>query len=892
MPSEATIPTARAFVRSLNVLLKFARLYGLEHVRSASQFETTLQELEEAIEMSGTSGLLLGMTGSQLLLDGVPLEITPAERSFANLLSTAGVASISFGRNLERQEFERFIRAFMEMGSKASGLADKLEEFSQRSSGGAIRVNEIRFVAEDSAYSDARIAAQLTARTLGADVDAIQEWFRSPEKMIQLIAAAEGASKSGGASGSAGGTGVGTGPGAIGIFGAGGAAAGNLPATGSADASAGIVLNEADMQGLLRLLAQFGEATQSHSPHLDASAWQQKLSHLPQNAQVTLRQALAGIAGSAPKAKLDGATLLRLAEDLAIRFALERYQRGEVRVNAVRQMLDKMGGEIETLRKLLKAREDKMAKAGIAVESHADLLDRQFWARVPESGKREVLLSTEAWCIPPRNVQQFVEELLGRGEGDAAGDILVHYATCVRNKDPEARKKAAIGLGQLAELYSRAASKRLQNAILEIGRQMQDEPENDLQTLLGAAFVRLSQEAASRRYYRAMQQALDSLDSLEESRPSWAQSLRPRLGIENRISEFIDDAMNSDVVPPTLMEVLRRVSSAAAEQLALRLSRATRRNDRERIVELAGTIGDACAAPLRKILGSEPFVKAAIAVGLLSRIEPYSLAEILPARLSEGNRGFHDAVVRQLSIAGAPERGRILVNFLELFDPPVQPFAVDEIGMCGDSWTADKLLRLVNGAILPDSSEFLRVKAIEALGRIRAPGTVERLRHFLEDRKTFGWAHPDEVRTAVAQALAKIDPEWLAAFIPKSGLDPALLAIAPLDPLPEKDFVRFRRYRRTKLARTVPALVSSAHGRQSLAINIMSLDGGLISGDVQLAVGTSASLKIPNGLRSINAQAVVRFVRSHQAGFEWVGMELDDRAKLRRLLVSLGDRIQ
>src|ERR1700733_476276 len=887
MPSEATIPVARAFVRSLNVLLKFARLYGLEHIRSASQFDSTLLELEEAIGASGSTGLLLGTTGSQLLLDGVPLEITPAERSFANLLSAAGVASISFGRGLEREEFERFIRAFMEMGSKASGLADKLEEFSQKGSGGAIRVNEIRFVAEDSAYSEARIAAQLTARTLGADADAIQEWFRSPEKMIQLIAAAEGASKGRGVSGTPGGTGVGT----TGIFGALGPAIASVQATGTADASTGIVLNEADMQGLLRLLAQFGEATQSQSPHLDAAAWQQKLSHLPQNAQVTLRQALAGIAGSAPKAKLDGATLLRLAEDLAIRFALERYQRGEVRVNAVRQMLDKMGGEIETLRKLLKAREDKMAKAGIAVESHADLLDRQFWARVPESGKREVLLSTEAWCIPPRNVQQFVEELLGRGEGDAAGDILVHYATCVRNKDPEARKKAAIGLGQLAELYSRAASKRLQNAIVEIGRQMQDEAENELQTLLGAAFVRLSQEAASRRYYRAMQQALDTLDSLEEFRPSWAQSLRPRLGIENRISEFIDDAMNSNVVPPTLTEVLRRVAPAAAEQLALRLSRATRRNDRERIVELAETIGDACAAPLLKILGSEPFVKAAIAVGLLSRIEPISLAEILPARLSEGNPGFHDAVVRQLSIAGAPERGRILVNFLELFDPLVQPFAVDEIGMCGDPWTADKLLRLVNGAILPDSSEFLRVKAIEALGRIRAPGTVERLRHFLEDRKTFGWAYPDEIRTAVAQALAKIDPEWLAAVIPKSGLDPALLALAPLDPLPEKDFVRYRRYRRTKLSRTVPALVSSAHGKQSLAINVMSLDGGLISGDARLAVGASASLKIPNGLRSINAQAVVRFVRSHQAGFEWVGMELDDRAKLRRLLVALGDRV-
>jgi len=878
MPSEVTIPAARAFVRSLNVLLKFARLYGLEHVRTASQFESTLEELREAIAASGPTGLLLGATGSQLLLDGVPLEITPAERSFANLLNAAGVASICFGRGLDRDEFERFIRAFMETGSKASSLAEKLEEFSARNAGGAIRVNEIRFVAEESAYSDARVAAQLTARTLGADADAIQEWFRSPEKMIQLIAAAEGSSKAGGESSGA--------TPRVGMDRHGNGGRMSNPGQGT-----GVFLEEADMQGLLHLLAQFGEATQSPSPQLDAFAWQQKLSHLPQNAQITLRQALAGIAGSTPRTKLDSSTLLRLAEDLAIRFALDRYQRGEVRVNAVRQMLDKMGGEIETLRKLLKAREEKMAKAGIAVESHADLLDRQFWARVPESGKRQVLLSTEAWCIPPRNVQQFVEELLGRGEADAAGDILVHYAACVRNKDPEARRKSAIGLGQLADLYSRAASKRLQTALAELGRQLQEESEGELQTLLGAAFVRLSQEAASRRYYRAMQQALDSIDMLEKTRPTWAQSLRPRLGIENRVSEFIDDAINSDVVPESLADVLRRVAHAAAEQFAVRLSRTTRRNDRERIVEVAETIGDACAEPLRDILATEPLSRAAAVVGLLSRLDPNSLAQILPARLSEGNRGFQDAVVRQLSTAGAPARGKILVSFLELFEPLVRPLAVDEIGMCGDPETAERLLGLVEGQIVPDSSEFLRVKAIEALGRIRAPGTAERLRHFLEDRKTFGWVHPDEIRMAVAQALAKLDPEWLNAFLPKSGLDPVLLTLKPLDPVIEKDFVRARRYRRTKLTRAVPALVSSAHGKQSLAIDVMSLDGGLITGDVQLAVGTSAFLKIPSGFRSINAQAIVRFVRAHQAGFEWVGMDLDDRAKLRRLLVNLSPRI-
>ncbi len=928
MPSATTIPNARAFVRSLNVLLKFARLYGLEHVRSAAQFGAAFEELSEAISVAGPTGLLLGATGSQLLLDGVPLETTPAERSFANLLSAAGIASICFGRGLERTEFARFIRAFMETGSKASGLAEKLSEFTgKESGGGAIRVNEIRFVAEDSAYSEARVAAQLTVRTLGGDSEQIQEWFRSPEKMIQLIAAAEGAAHPGGGSGagtgtgtdanagtggsysgsanagaggartagSGGGNGAPTGGGSFGFFGGlatGGSGSGTSSGTGSgAGSPEPLPLSETEMHSLLRLLAQFGEATQGSgkTQTLDANAWKDKLAHLPENAQVTLRQALAGVMATAPKAKLDGTTLVRLAEDLAIRFALERFQRGEVRVNAVRQLLDKMGQEVETLRKLLRAREDKMAKAGIAVESHADLLDRQFWAKVPESGKKQVLLSTEAWCIPPRNVQQFVEELLGRGESDAAGDILLHYAACVRNKDAEARRKAAIGLGQLAELYSRAASQRLQTALAEIGKQMQEEREQELQSLLSAAFVRLSQEAASRRYYRAMLQALDSLNLLEAVRPSWVEGLRPRLGIENRVSEFIDDAVHSDRVPESLTDVLKRVPQASSEQLAVRLSRSTRRNERERVVDLAKAIGEGCAQPLRAVLRAEPLAKAAAVVGLLSRLDPTALAEYLPSRLSEGQRSFQDAVVRQLAIGGAPERGRILGSSLELFDSLVMPFAVDEIGMCGDPDTAEKLLKIVEGEALPGSSEFLRVKAIEALGRIRAPGTAERLRHFLEDRKTFGWTHADEIRTAVAQALAKIDADWLRAFIPKSGLDPAVLALAPLDPRPERDFVRHRRYRRVRLSHSVPAMVSSAQGKQNLSINVLSLDGGMVSGDMQLTVGTSASFRIPSGMRSINAQAVVRFVRSHQAGFEWVGMGLEDRAKLRRLLVSLGE---
>jgi len=93
---------------------------------------------------------------------------------------------------------------------------------------------------------------------------------------------------------------------------------------------------------------------------------------------------------------------------------------------------------------------------------------------------------------------------------------------------------------------------------------------------------------------------------------------------------------------------------------------------------------------------------------------------------------------------------------------------------------------------------------------------------------------------------------------------------------------------RPALAQPVPAVITSARGKYSSSISVLSLDGGLLSGDLQIPVGTEATLKIPAGLRSISMKAVVRFVRAHQAGFETVGMALEDRSKLRRLLVTLG----
>src|SRR5580700_10522229 len=215
---------ARAFVRSLNILLKFARLYEFGHVRTAAQFETAWKELRSALDESVGSGLLLGASGNQILLDGVPLGASAGEKSFAQLLTGSGIASIHFSPNLTQPQFARFVRGFPSGNAKPSSLAEQLK--SALAGETSIKVNEIRYVAEDSSVAGIKMAAQLTAKALGAQGDKFKDFFEDPNKLLQMILAAE-SSRSGG-----GGGGGGSGPG----FGPGGGGLGGVPGGGGTGA--------------------------------------------------------------------------------------------------------------------------------------------------------------------------------------------------------------------------------------------------------------------------------------------------------------------------------------------------------------------------------------------------------------------------------------------------------------------------------------------------------------------------------------------------------------------------------------------------------------------------------------------------------------------------------
>jgi hypothetical protein len=1213
--SNARPAAARAFVRSLNILLKFARMYDFGHPRTVKQFETGWSELRIALGSGSENeaGVLLGVSGDQLLLDGTPLESAAAEKSFAKMLSSAGIASIHFSPKVTQASLARFVRGFPTgTGAKPVQLAEQLKAALQGDP--HIHVNEVCFVPADSAVAKSTIAAQLAARTLGLNSEKSDELFNDPERLLQLIIAAEGTQGSGSGpkvgglggngdgdgdgtggsggygsggsgsgsgygfdgsgpgrgngfesaggegrgaggygnggtgSGSDGGSGNGSGDGRggngsgpgyyanepsevvrgvlashgeagegadglrvsgpvssvhgseggtghgassssgtwniVGGDGAGtplepdaggfwfnkdgskqsaaggqgsearisggapisganfssesrssdfgtwnivggseegtpldpnaggfwlnkesskgsgstprglsgevsvtgsqgstgstrntasggtgsgpnvsgrgpggtgrgggfssspsgsagtaatgqntggnrgggtrnpggsGAQAWKVPGAGGSEtgeasrwgnATAGIrgsrnarggtpgsmavetglmTLHEDELKGILQVLAQIARTTDPSKDKIDPASFQSRLSTLPRRARFTVSQALSALAAQAPSETSDQPTLMKLAEHIAIRFALESYEKGDIEVNAVRQVLDEMSAELDGLRKILGVYEEKMARHGIETQSHVDLLAQQFWAQVGDEKKKAVLESSEAWCVPPAKIREYVEGLMERGETEAAENTLRNYANCVTNKSSEQRRQTSTGLSELAGLYAKSDERLLMDTIRKVGVQLAEERDSELQSLVGAAFVRLSQEAATKRSYPAIQRAVELVEYVESERPGLGNNLRPRIAIENRLPEFIEEALKAGNVPNGLSDLLRRMPAPASEHLAGRFSRSGFREDCDLLISMMEALGPDGLQHLREQLRKGGPVEVTEAIGILTRLDADLVVEVLPGRMSEWKRTTHDRVVRQISSSGGSERGRLLLTIFDGLDSLIRPLALDEIGMSGEQGSDMRLLRLAEGDLPKDGTGYLRLKAIEALGRLRTSGAEVVLRKIAEARKAFRWANPSELRLVAVQAMEKIDPEWIRNFIPRSGLSVAELSIEPLDADPNSSAIRQRRYPRLRLERAVSGMTVNLKENCRLDIPELTLGGGVAICDQSLHPGSLITMKLNTGQKPLKAQTIVRDANTQARAFELVEIDLDERAKLRKLLVQLGN---
>jgi len=960
MAEDAQVSAARAFLRSLNLLVKSARMYGFDHQRTSAQLNTTFSDLKTALPLSGTGGLTLGVSGTKLLVGGSPIDMSAVEKGFADMLAAGGVASLFFSHHAQVDDVKRFATAFTASAPKNPQLGEQLKAALGEGGSTAIKVNEIRYVASDGSMPvpsggpgsgtggtvvygpegglDARsfvnpvVASVLSAEEgpgslLSNDLRTV---MADPKRLLQMIAAAEGGTQGG--EGGEFGAGLGAGPGGGGYYGGtlgeevvrgaavaeggvaggsgGGAGGGTGGGTGAGAGSGGgaggaggggralaaYVPTEDDVLSVIQVLTRVGAAMPKSGGGSaeQVRAVQKELESTPKSSKLTLQQALAQLSAAGPAKSMDTPMMLQLAENMAIQFALDIYERGGTKVNTVKQMLSKLGKEIDSLRKILGSHEEKMRKAGMGMESYAAVLDRQFWSSLPEAGKRTMLLSDDAWAIPARNVRSFVEQSLDRGDGSLADNILRNYATCLGSSDKDGRTRAAQGILELTDLYGRSDTNILHDAIEQAGKALQaslEEKALEIAREVGEAFTRLSRQAADQKNFTALRDALELLNVVERmggEQKAFAANLRTRLGIEKQLADFIDTALRAPKVPDGLIEITRRQPHLAAEQLAQRMIRCGRKKERERLVEIASSLGNEVVDFLSEKLKKGAPAEAVSVVGMLSRLYLPAVEELLPRRLREWNRYYQDITVRQLACSGTPERSRVLLDLSEVLDPLVFPTALDEVGMSGDAGAVNFLLRLAAGEVERMNTPLLRLKAIESLGRLRAQSAAPLLRQVLEARHAFRWQYPREMRVAAAQALQKIDPGWLQPFLPSADIAREDLQVAPIDPTPDSPGVRQRSYQRIKLVKPLEAKIATSQGEHRIEMREMSLGGGWGEGDKQLALppGSEADVELLTGWRGLKQHVLVRDTRATKFAYEIVEIDLEERAKLRKLLVD------
>ncbi|HEV2020985.1 MAG TPA: HEAT repeat domain-containing protein [Terriglobales bacterium] len=607
-----------------------------------------------------------------------------------------------------------------------------------------------------------------------------------------------------------------------------------------------------------------------------------------------LQQATAGAEGDAP---LDGGThafldrlqiqvrngntsdskqLLQLAERSAMRYMLERYQSGAVQAGAVNRLLQKLVSEVNQLRKLVGVTPEQ------AKTESPEALQREFWSSVPKHGKLLVLLTPDAWCIPAVNVESFVQELLAGGDTETATKVLTAYVACTASTDREARLKSAEGTVLLAGALAQAGQETMTAAVIQVARVLSTEGDAEVATALSTALARLTQQALTRRYFPAVNQSLAVLRHLEQHRPDSAKQLRSRIRIEERLPELVREAVESDALKSEFIVLLKRMPQPAMRVVLEQFATCLRRTVADRLANLASQLGEDGAEHLVSIFRSSNSADASRTGGILSRLGHPVLQQELVQRIAAWPLAHQDAAIRQIAMAGGKDTGMVLLGIFSAVSPTLKPVVLDEIGCAGDERTAPELLRMASSD--DEAGVYLRLKAIEALGRMREAKAIPLLRDLILARKTFSWRQPDELRLTALHSLELIHPQAAseAAIVNAlKGVPSSALHIAS-----GSDWRRQRRYLRRVPNQALQAVVTTARASASVSIERLSLGGGLAVRQPLGQLGLDGTLEFMAGRRKLRARVLFHEIGARRLTFEVVEISLDDRWRLRRMLAD------
>ena len=640
----------------------------------------------------------------------------------------------------------------------------------------------------------------------------------------------------------------------------------------------------------------------------------------PQQVMLTFRDAVggsdrrilaalaAGMTRNAPQAgEILAPYFSRLAEAMAVEFAIEQFQTQRTSLPEVRTLFLRLARDLGAAGGL---RPQRPGGAKWTDESYAERLHEMFWSELPAPTRAEVLRGPHVWCVPSTTLRPYIEQLVASGNERQARSLLLGYTRQLENENSPVRLAIAGGLVDMAALIpvlwpANGPGPHEMNHLVMHALLREAAPE--VAGVLAGVADGLAKLALERREFAELEKFVDSMEAARSPRnsagrsarvaPSPSASLMATLSqklLENvRWSQMIERALEHRPLDPALPRILARDPERVIDYLGAKLATPDGLNELPPMSRLLRAIGEPAYSAMAARLYDPRTQRATTAVKLLAATKPDRLLEAMPKVLHGWDWHLQDLAIGELLRQAVPGAATVFTGVLGMAHPLVVPMMIDEIGMAGEADAVPLLMDLAGGGHEHLRDVFVRIKAIEALGRMRAMESADMLRNILRHRNGLTYSEPAGLRSAAEEALALIENHPASVRVRKQEQATSHASLS---------FTRPRRYLRVPLdsplaARITPlpsspevaaAFKSPAQDKaQPAKVTTLSLGGAFVEAPQRFHVGDSMDLEIRAGMRKIHGTVVVRNLSPEGGGVEFIHMKQDDRERLRQYVSKL-----
>jgi len=578
--------------------------------------------------------------------------------------------------------------------------------------------------------------------------------------------------------------------------------------------------------------------------------------------------------------------LQRLSENIIFEFLSAEFSGGTLTAPSVRSMFYRLGDVIVEAGGYTGPHSSQhLSSLGVtwATDKHREQMVERFWLELPPREKSSVMRGPDVWCVPVVALRQTLGQLADAG-ADAprreARNIILNYARRLEHLDPSARRSVAAGLNELDSIIESLWPNQLPDDLSRGAMKALDTEKAPETAALLAAFVEsLGRIAVNRADYSSFESILTGLERAPQDKEhDHMAALAKRLVAQDRWLLLVDAAMANRPLDPVLPRLLQRDPERLLDRLTLLLTDPVGAESVPAMARLLRAIGVPVLNLLETRLYEARHQRVTAAIKLLAAADPERLLRGLARALASWEWNLQDLAVSELSRpSNAPSAQSAAFVFSAILadaHPMVVPMMIDQIGLAQETTAIPQLMEISAGEHEVLRDQFVRIKAIEALGRMHAAEAAELLRGLVQNRDGLAYAEPSGLRAAAEDALALIENRPSSARARATYESAAAAGVSYVIP---------RRYTRVPLDSPLRARIEGAPAGLA-RVKTISLGGAYLQSPGKLAVGDSIKLEVRSGLRKINFTAVVRNIGPDGSGVEFVHMRDEDREKLRKLV--------